>query len=70
MLDNDCLSKNDVDDDYGNCIAGGISYMKGNFLEKKYDNVSNQVYNIGKKVTYFSVIFKKSGKKLSFHQKI
>lgn len=53
VIEADCESATDEEDDYGNIIPKGATYFKGNFLERVNETIKLEVYKLSKKTTYF-----------------
>ena len=60
VLRMNCVIEGMCEDDYKNVIPYGMEYIKGNFLEKRFETKSSTVFQLSEKVTYFykeSIIF-------------
>ena len=53
IFDNNCIANGNEVDDYGNIIADGSKYIKGQFLEFLHENKNKKNYKLSNKVTYF-----------------
>ena len=49
----DCINLKDDVDDYSHVIPAGMTYIKGNFLERMESKKNSSTFKISKKCTFF-----------------
>ena len=60
VIENECVSNGEDQDDYGHIIIENAMFHRGNFLERISHSLNSQTFKVSKKVTYFyteSVIY-------------